>query len=251
MVNWTHTFQEIADAAPEYALLPIGAIEQHSFHLPVGTDFLCAQALGERVAEALGNCYLLPTLPISCSREHSDFAGTVYVRPATLAAMLEDIVKSLERQGIKKVVLLVAHGGNWVIKPTVREINLARTGVKVILVAPELTLMDSAASLPDLHAGQTETSLILHLHPELVKADKMAPDFAPEQGREFMDYTGVRPASPTGVWGAPSKGTAEEGEQILEAAAQRAVEYIKKTFGDFERLVEGIEESKRRGVEEA
>jgi creatinine amidohydrolase/Fe(II)-dependent formamide hydrolase-like protein len=71
MVNWENTFPEIAQAKPEIALLPIGAIEQHSYHLPVATDYLAAQALGERVARELGNCYLLPALPFSCSREHS------------------------------------------------------------------------------------------------------------------------------------------------------------------------------------
>ncbi len=236
MVNWMNTFHEIEQAAAEYAILPVGAIEQHSYHLPVGTDFLCAQALSQRVAEALGSCYLLPALPISCSREHSDFVGTVYIRPATLAALIEDVVKALERQGIKKVILLVGHGGNWVIKPTVREINLARTGVKVILIPPEFITIGPTAMV-DLHAGQTETSLIMHLHPEHVKSEKMAPDFAPAQGREFMDYTGVRPTSPTGLWGAPSKGTAEEGVKLLEAATKRAVEYIKKTFADFDRLM--------------
>ncbi len=235
MVNWGSTFREIAEARPEVALLPVGAIEQHSFHLPVGTDFLCAQALGARVAEALGNCYLLPALPFSCSHEHGDFAGTVWVRPATLAAMLEDIVGALRAQGILKVVLVVAHGGNWVIKPTVRELNLARTGVKVIMITPESFTVGQGA-FPDIHAGQSETSLIMALHPELVKADQMAPDFAPEQGREFMDYTGVAGVSPTGVWGAPSKATAEQGEQILQAATERAAEYIRKTFAEFDRI---------------
>jgi len=235
MVNWTNTFQEIAEAAAEIALLPVGAIEQHSFHLPVGTDFLCAQALAARVANELGNCYLLPALPFSCSHEHGDFAGSVWVRPATLAAIIEDLVRAVHAHGISKVALIVAHGGNWIIKPTVREINLARTGVKVIMTNPESFSIGQGV-FPDIHSGRSETSLILHLHPEMVKTDRMAPDFAPAQGREFLDYTGMAGVSPTGLWGAPSQGTAEEGEKILRAATARTVDYIRKTFADFDRL---------------
>ncbi len=137
MVNWENTFHEIAQAKAEIGILPIGAIEQHSYHLPVATDWLIAQELSRRVAQDLGNCYLLPALPFSCSREHSDFAGSIWIRPATLAAIIEDIVRALHHQGIEKVVVLVAHGGNWVVKPTVREINLDRNGVKVILPSLE------------------------------------------------------------------------------------------------------------------
>ena len=76
----------------------------------MGTDFLAAQALGERVAQELGDCYLLPALPFSCSREHCDFAGTAWVRPATLAAIIEDIVGAMQFHGITKVALVVATG---------------------------------------------------------------------------------------------------------------------------------------------
>jgi creatinine amidohydrolase len=235
MVSWENTFDEVAQAKPEIALLPIGAIEQHSFHLPLATDYLAAQALGERVAQALGNCYLLPALPFSCSREHSDFAGSIWVRPATLAAIIEDIVDACHHQGIHKVVLLVAHGGNWIVKPTVREINLDRKGVKVIVTNPDSFTVGTGGQ-PDIHSGRSETSLILHLRPSLVKMDQVKPDFSPEQGREFLDYTGMAAVSPTGLWGAPSKGNAEEGKANLEAATWRAVEYIRKTFAEFDRL---------------
>ena len=235
MVTWENTFQEIAEAKPEIAVLPIGSIEQHSFHLPVGTDFLAAQALGERVAKELGNCYLLPALPFSCSREHCDFAGTAWVKPATLAAIIQDLVGAMHFHGITKVALVVAHGGNWIIKPTIRELNLDRTGMKVMTTSPESGTAEQG-QFPELHAGGHETSLILALRPELVKLDRRPPDFAPTQGREFLDLTGMAGVSPTGVWGAPSKGNAQEGERGLAAAAKRAAEYIRKTFAEFDRL---------------
>ena len=244
MVNWENTFDEIAQANPEMALLPIGAIEQHSYHLPVATDYLIAQALAERVAKELDNCYLLPALPFSCSREHCDFYGTVWLRPPTLAAVVEDLVASLHHHGISKVVLLVAHGGNWIIKPTLREINLDRRGLHVILTTPDAGTAGQG-EFADLHAGRFETSLIMHLHPDLVKMDRARPDFSPAQGREFFDYTGIGGVSPTGLWGAPSKGSAEQGKQILEQATARTVAYIKETFAEIERL-----EAQRRSLED-
>jgi creatinine amidohydrolase len=234
MVTWENTFQEIADAKPEMALLPVGAIEQHSFHLPVGTDFLAAQALGERIARELGNCYLLPALPFSCSREHCDFAGTVWLKPATLAAIITDLAGAIHFHGINKLALIVAHGGNWVIKPTIRELNLDRSGMKIITTSPESGTAEQG-KFAELHSGAHETSMILALRPELVKLDRVPPDFAPPQGREFFDYTGVAAVSPTGVWGAPSQASAKAGEQGLARAAKQAAEYLRSTFAEFER----------------
>lgn len=235
MVTSHNTFHEIEQAKPEIAILPIGAIEQHSYHLPLATDYLIAQALGQRVAEQLDNCYLLPALPFSCSREHCDFYGTVWVRPSTLAAILEDLVGALKHHGITKIVLLVTHGGNWIVKPTLREINLDRKGVHVISSTPS-GLMAEQGEYAELHAGGRETSLIMYLHPELVKSDQMRPDFAPTQGREFFDYTGIAGVSPTGIWGAPSKASVEEGEKLLQEAARQAVDQITQTFAEIERL---------------
>jgi creatinine amidohydrolase len=235
MVNWENTFHEIEQARPQIALLPIGAIEQHSYHLPIATDYLAAQALGRRVAEQLDDCYLLPALPFSCSREHCDFSGTVWLRPSTLAAVIQDLVAALHHHGITKVVLLVAHGGNWIVKPTLREINLDRKGVHVIFTTPDAFTVEQG-QYAELHAGRGETSLIMHLRPELVKMDQVKPDFAPAQGREFFDYTGLRAVSPTGLWGAPSEASPDQGEERLQQAAERAVSYIRKTFAEIDRL---------------
>jgi len=244
MVNWESTFREIERARPEVAVLPIGSVEQHSHHLPVGTDYLVAQVLGERVARELGNCYLLPALPFSCSREHQGFGGTVWLRPATLAAVVEDLVAALGESGIGKVVLIVAHGGNWIVKPTVREINLAGKGPRVIYTQPEGFTVGQG-EFADLHAGRAETSLMLHLHPGLVKMKRARRDHAPKVGREFLDYVGMKGVSPTGVWGAPSGASAEEGEALLREATRRAVEYIRGTFAELERAAAGPRRGKR------
>ncbi len=237
MLSWENTSLEIGGAKPDIAIIPIGAIEQHSAHLPVGTDFLIAKALAERVAEQLENCYLLPTLPYSCSREHCDFAGTVWLRPSTLEALVRDLVSGLVHMGIKKIALLVGHGGNWILKPAVREMNLDRKGFHVIVTAPE-GLASGTGEFAELHAGQSETALIMHLHPELVKMDQARPDYSPKEGREFIDYVGMGGVTPTGLWGAPSKASPESGRDMLEEAAKRTAEYIRTAFAEIERLEE-------------
>jgi creatinine amidohydrolase len=157
------------------------------------------------------------------------------LEPATLAAIVEDLVGAIHFHGINKMALVVAHGGNWIIKPTIRELNLDRTGMKVITTSPDSGTVEQG-QFAELHAGGHETSLMLALHPHLVKLDRVAPDFAPAEGREFLDFTGMAGVSPTGLWGAPSEGSAEAGERMLATAAARASEYIKRTFADFDRL---------------
>ncbi len=142
-----------------------------------------------------------------------------------------DVLTARERE----VAVLVAHGGNWILKPTIREIDLDRKGMHVIFTTPEAFTV-AQGEFAELHAGHGETSLMMCLRPDLVKMDQVKPDFAPTQGREFFDYTGLRAVSPTGLWGAPSKASAEQGEQILRNATKRAVEYIRKTFAEIERL---------------
>jgi creatinine amidohydrolase len=235
MLSWENTSPEIGEARPEIAIIPIGAIEQHSAHLPVGTDFLIAKALAQRVAAQLGSCYLLPALPYSCSREHCDFAGTVWMRPSTLEALVRDLVAGLVHMGIKKIALLVGHGGNWILKPAVREMNLDRKGFHVIVTGPE-GLASGTGEFAELHAGQSETALIMHLHPELVKMDQAKPDYSPQEGREFIDYVGMGGVTPTGLWGAPSKASPESGRDMFEEAAKRTAEYIRTAFAEIERL---------------
>lgn len=235
MITWENTYRELEESGAEVAVVPIGALEQHSIHLPLGQDWMCVQEVARRIAEQLG-AYLLPALPYGNSQEHQDFMGTVWLQPATLAQVVKDIVASLRHHGFRKVVLVNGHGGNWILKPTVREIDLARTGVMVVWVGPE-TYAPGAVGIRELHAGRGETSRALALFPHLVKDERI--DFVPEATREYLDYVGVKGVSPHGVWGEPTKASAEEGRQVLEAGVEAAVNYIRAAFAR-------IEEAERR-----
>ncbi|KPJ62389.1 MAG: hypothetical protein AMS15_04070 [Planctomycetes bacterium DG_23] len=239
MLSWENTFEEIRAAKPEIAILPIGAIEQHSYHLPIGTDFLSVTHLARKVAEEL-DAFLLPTLPYSNSQEHQDFAGTIWIKPATLAQVIKDIVHALKHHGIRKIVCMNGHGGNWIIKPTVREINLSDPEVMVIWSGPGRSMAEGAGRPEELHSGDGETSRGLYLYPHLVKEKRI--DHIPEEGREFLDYVGIGGTCPDGVWGKPSQATAEKGKERFEAAIKANVEYIRETFA----RLDAIEKSRKK-----
>jgi len=231
VVTYENTFQEIEDAKPEIAVVTIGATEQHSTHLPIGTDFLMGGLLSRKVAEAL-DAYLLPVLPFSNSQEHQDFFGTVWLQPTTLRQVLMDVCRALKHHGIRKILVIESHGGNWILKPTIREINLNDTEMMVILSGPGTTVAKLTGAKIELHCTRRETALMMYAFPELVK--EMPDDFQPDVGREYLDYVGMRPVAPTGVWGTPGAATPKLGKDTIDDMVGLIVDYATETFARLE-----------------
>jgi creatinine amidohydrolase len=236
MITVFNTWEEVANSGVEIAILPIGSIEQHGRHLPLGTDWLIADQRAKELGKRL-NAYVLPALPYGNSQEHMGLPGTITLRPQTLALIIEDIILSLRHHGIKKVVVLSAHGGNWIIKPTIRDLNFRY---------PDMTIIWADGALPgereripeDIHSGRGETSTMLLYHPELVKMDR-AEDFTPDVGQEYNDYVGFDRTTGLGVWGKPTEASEELGRQNAEARVERQVRYIRATFEKLEQLKGG------------
>ena len=198
MLDALSTSAAIAAARPSIAVLPIGSIEQHSRHLPLGTDWIAATALAHRVASEL-DAYLLPALPVSMGRCHKPMAGTVWLRPMTLAAAVMDIVRSLAATGIHQVVIVNGHGGNFTLEVAARELNLAHPELTVLL--PPMSLRSSGPPIfetagMEVHAGESETSVMMAIDATLVGDDRV--DYIPSVGREFLDYAFVGAISPKG-----------------------------------------------------
>jgi len=229
------TAAELAAVQIALAILPIGAIEQHSQHLPIGTDWLSIQALARRVGELCtewGDVYLLPALPYSLSQCHGPGLGNVWLRPETLAAVLRDVVLSLKREGIHRIAVLNGHGGNFVLDAEIRELNASHPELVVLNVTSRGFRRGGGSQ--DIHAGAGETSRMLALHPELVHGPP--PDYIPAGlGPEFLDYAYMAQISPTGIWGSPSEASAQAGAKALEEAAQRLAQRIRHAFEEIER----------------
>ena len=222
MLSYKNTAEEIEKSGVDTAIIPIGSVEQHSTHLPVGTDYYLAKDMA----------LLLPTLPISTCYEHKGKMGSVWMRPITLYQMIQDIVLSLHSQGIKKIAFIPGHGGIFVAPPAIRELNAMYDDLRVLWVTPVIEkrgILESEGM--DIHSGESETSLMLYLHEQLVKKDLMMKnDCVPDCPQSYLNHASIHKLSTTGAWGKPSLATKGKGERLMKIYIEAMVEYIKDGF---------------------
>jgi len=225
MYDLTNTSSEIWKAKPKLAIFGIGAIEQHTKNLPVGTDWIQVSELSKRVAREV-NAFLVPALPFSMSQCHGRMVGTVWLKPETLAKVIEDTALSLSEQGIKKVVIINGHGGNFILEPVIQELNVIHKDLSIILIELEF------AGITDIHAGAIETSLQLYLNEKNVRTDWV--DYVPPVGREFLDYAVMELISPQGVWGTQSQGNKKLGKKMMDMSVKNCIKKIHEIFNTLE-----------------
>lgn len=215
-------------------VLPVGAFEQHSTHLPLCTDIIGAEFFARMAAKSLGAA-LLPTLPIGTSLEHSGFRGSVSLRPETFMQMVRDIADEIERQRFRVLLIINGHGGNFSLGPVVRDINRRDRALKILLVnwydfRDTSVISEGNVDKPDVHAGEMETSLMLALAPDLVGSQRE--DMPSQQGQEFplsqsdLNTFGVGHFAPQGAVGCPSLATREKGEAVISAVEKRMIPYL-------------------------
>ena len=219
-------------------MLPVGAIEQHGRHLPISVDWKLADVLGRGVAQGL-EALSLPALPFGNSEAHVGFRGSVTIRPETLQALVTDIVESLFDQDFRRVVVVNAHGGNLILKLAVSALNLRRSEGRVLLVFPSQLAAQRLSEVferldDELHAGDLETSLMLHLAPDEVGEDRV--DHVPDVGGVFFDYAAMKSYCPDGVWGRASRATAEKGGKALEIMVEETIKHVQATFARLDEL---------------
>ena len=223
------TADEICELDPDLAIIPVGSIEQHVPHLPIMTDWAIATELGKRVAERM-NAFLLPAFPISTCREHMGKKGSVWMAPTTFYQMMHDVIMSLKDQGFKRVGLLITHGGVFIAGPLVRDLNAKfNPDLQVALVNCDVIDYAKVTETPGLHADESETSQMLAIAPETVHMDR-AVDCDPDVPRRYLNYGSIFRASPSGVWGYPTKATAEKGEKILEFSVETIINEFNRAF---------------------
>jgi creatinine amidohydrolase len=225
----------------QVAVLPVGSFEQHGPYLPLATDTLVACAIAREVAAAYP-VHLLPPVTISCSHEHAAWPGTVSISSVTLHAVVRDIAESLRRSGVEALVVVNGHGGNYVLGNVVQESNAAREsagrGVRMALfpapedweAARERAGVDTSL-LSDMHAGEIETSILLHCHPELVRPGHETTDFLADDRRHLLTL-GMSAYTESGVIGRPSLASAEKGKHLLAALADSFEAYFSLVASD-------------------
>jgi creatinine amidohydrolase len=225
--TWPEAEARVA-AGCRTALLGLGSIEQHGRHLPLGTDRWIAEALLQSLEEKLGDAVALPAIPVGCASEHLDFAGTLHIEPATLEALLVDLLRSLSRHGFERAFLFTAHGGNLdalaemgprlcesVLPLTLRIETDLRVGAMQSQVVEAEALSPLAAGP---HAGEYETSLVAHLRPGSIREEHLVPGRMVEPGEaQGLFYPSLRPNAESGVLGDPSAAIGERGQRYLSA----------------------------------
>jgi creatinine amidohydrolase len=211
--------------AATVAVLPIGSHEQHGPYLPLATDTVIACTIARSIADAHA-VRLLPPITISCSHEHADWPGTVSISARTLYAVVRDIADSLRRSGVPHLVLVNAHGGNYVLSNVVQESEgMALFPSSADWAAARAAAGMETSSRSDMHAGELETSVLLHAHPELVKPGYETSDHLADD-RPHMLTLGLAPYTPSGVVGSPSLASADKGRDLLAGLVSAFGAYV-------------------------
>lgn len=239
--EWTWPEVEMALATgARTAVVPLGATEQHGPHLPLATDAWIATEVARRFCARVPEAVQAPTLALGCSPEHLAFPGTLSLSPATLRAVLGDLVASLESHGFERVVLFSAHGGNaGVLEEATRELR-ARPGSAELLAYTDLgrmtRLFHQAGAAHGIspeaighHAGELETSIVLALRPDTVRRARLAVGtLEPSPDAQHLFYPSLRAHAPSGTIGDPRAGDPRRAEPYLAAWTDELVTWYER-----------------------
>jgi creatinine amidohydrolase len=237
------SWKQVNECDYEVAILPWGATEPHNYHLPYGTDSLeTAEITAQAAAKAWdkgAKIMVLPTIPLGVQNMGQiELPFCLHTRPSTQRLILEDVLTSLDRQGIRKLVLANGHGGND-FKATIRELQPQYPETFICLVE-WYDILDSHEyfEAEGEHAGEMETSIMMHYFPELVlPLDEAGDGRSRSFGLEGLsDGTAWAPrrwdkiSEDTGV-GDPRGATPEKGRRFLDDVTTRIGDFLVELAG--------------------
>ena len=227
------------DALPRdiVVVAPIASCEQHSLHLPVFTDSLIGTEVARRVHEKIPDDVLvLPVQWLGFSQHHARYPGTVTAVSETHLLLMMDIVASMVDHGFRKILLLNSHGGNRAGISVLLQRLLERYQEEEAEFYTRWAWADGGAldEIRDIkvggsgHAGETETSMMMVIRPDLVREDKLDADGEHEGMRVagMSSYHRFDQRTAHGGVGDPTVATADKGERMLEASAAEVAEQI-------------------------
>lgn len=222
-------------------LMPVGSLEQHGLHLPVFTDTLLVDAVATRVVAALSDRILrLPTQWMGASAHHLAYPGTVTSRLETHVRLLVETAEGLLRHGFRRFFILNGHSGN------IDTLRMANRQLKIDhpegtfagasyweLAAPEIAALLNGPRKEIGHSDEVETSLMLALHPEKVRLDRLRDDpmeFPPAMRGVSLAFN-FDEVTETGQIGYATQASVATGERMLEAIVRRTIEAVASVQG--------------------
>ena len=230
------TWAEVRELTVETVVLPWGATEPHNYHLPYATDNIETErvaAESARLAWEQGTrVMVLPAVPFGVNTGQLDLALALNMNPSTQFAVLGDLARALAGQGVKKLVIINGHGGND-FRQMIRELSptvpLFISTINWYGLATPATHFDE----PGDHAGELETSVMLHIAPDLVRSLGTAGPGAARRfrvpglrdGRAWAPRQWTKVTADTGT-GNPAKATAEKGARYLEVVCAQIAEFL-------------------------
>jgi creatinine amidohydrolase len=250
----------LARAGRALVILPVGVVEEHGAHLPLGLDSFAAEVYADAAAphleEAGYDVVIAPTVSYGVAHQALDFPGTLTLRAETLRALVTDIGRSLAQHGLNRLVVLNGHRDLSHMKALeeARD-NLAGEKVARVLCVGFTTDATLTASCyregvhelsrsvrPDRegHGGEWETSLALYSVPEMVEQEiieKLEPNFDYDVDafrNETKDYRSL--SDGRGYFGSPQSGNAETGERIVAIRGRNIARVILRAWGPAERF---------------
>jgi creatinine amidohydrolase len=253
-MSWTDVAEYLK--TNDMVIIPLGSTEQHGPHLPLGTDFYEAVGMSKEISARTG-VLVAPVLLSGYSIYHSGFAGSLSLKPETMEEVLFETAEMLMKYGFRRFMFFNYHGGNRIVESKViHRINHTTEAYAVAIGAGASfqTYSDDIKGVYDTHAGIYETSIMLHLKPELVRMERAEkPEFKPSPKIEEIIELGKKnpelyvllnalqgvpeetkkggashELSSNGIWstGDPQRATKERGEKAVNAMVNSAVKFI-------------------------
>jgi creatinine amidohydrolase len=235
------TIDDVRELKPEVVLLGVASTEPHGPILPYGTDYfqcdaVCRRAVA-RANQGGARVLMYPTLPIGNNVNFKPFPFACRVAVRTLMRILLDVIQAVEEDGIRKVVLVDGHGGNTDAMHAALREHFDRTPPerRAFVCATRARPGDEALALiecPSNHGGESETSRIMFLRPELVHADQLQklpigkPTVPALERSEVMFVRPWHRHVPMGGGGDTRKASPEKGKAVIESAADRLAEFL-------------------------
>lgn len=231
------TYDQLLKREVKLAVLPWAATEAHNYHLPYGTDIYEARELAAEAArKAWGqgtDLVVLPTIPFGVNTGQTDIFLDINMYPSTQAAILNDVIEVLNRQGVRKLVIFNSHGGNN-FRQMLRELGV-RYPQMFLTETNWFKAIDRDKFLEERgdHADELETSLMMYIEPELVRALDKAGDGkakkwkvkALNQDWAWAERQWSKVTKDTGV-GNPYKSTKQKGKECFDSITDQFSEFF-------------------------